>query len=283
MKKSFIVMLVLLGFIAEAQIELPAPSPAVTLTTKIGLTDVKVSYLRPRMKGRKIYGSGAGFLVPYDAMWRTGASQGSVISFSDEVEIEGTKVPKGEYLILTTPGATEWTVYLHKNVAMGGELEQYKPENDAANFKVKSEKLTERVEMFTINVTDLSDDNTNAKIQIAWENTSVKFGVKVDFDSKVMRAIDAGTKVNANAYITAARYYLDTKKDLKKALEWVDQGIAGGNPDAFWNVHLKAQIQKAAGDKAGAKATAQKSLEMAKKAENDFGYIKQNEDLIKSL
>jgi TPR repeat protein len=99
----------------------------------------------------------------------------------------------------------------------------------------------------------------------------------------VMKAIESNTKVNPNAYIAAARYYLDNKKDLKKALEWVDLGIANGDPAAFWNVHLKAQIQKAAGDKAGAKATAQKSLDMARKAENDFGYIKQNEDLIKSL
>ena len=138
--------------------------------------------------------------------------------------------------------------------------------------------------MFTINVTDLTDDNTQAKIQLAWENTSVKFGVKVDFDSKIMAAIERGTTQTApNTYIAAARYYLDTNKDLKKALEWVNLGIANGDPNAFWNHHLKARIQKAAGDKAGAKVTAQKSLELAKKAEDDFGYIKQNEDLIKSL
>jgi hypothetical protein len=283
MKKFLITVLLAAAFTADAQIETPPPSPQATLTTRIALTDVKISYLRPRMKGRKIFGTGADFLVPYGQMWRTGASQGTVITFGDEVTVEGQKVPKGEYLLLTTPGANEWTVYLHKNVAMGGNMGQYKPENDAVKFTVKPEKLTEKVEMFTVNVTDLTDDNTTAKIQLAWENTSVKFGVKVDFDTKVMKAIESNTKVNPNAYIAAARYYLDNKKDLKKALEWVDLGIANGDPNAFWNVHLKAQIQKAAGDKAGAKATAQKSLEMARKAEDDFGYIKQNEDLIKTL
>jgi len=283
MKRILIVLLVAASLGASAQIETPAPSPAVTLTTRIGLTDVKINYLRPRMKGRKIYGDGKDFLVPYNAMWRTGASQGTVITFGDTVEVEGKKVPKGDYLLLSKPGATEWTLYLHKNVGIGGDLGAYKPENDAASFVVKSEKLTEKVEMFTLNVTDLSDDNTKANIQIAWENTSVKFGVKVNFDKKVLKAIETATKVNPNAYITAARYYLDTNKDLKKALEWVDLGIAGGEPNAFWNVHLKARIQKAAGDKAGAKATATKSLEMARKAPDDFGYIKQNEDLVKTL
>lgn len=267
---------------AFAQIETPAASPGATLTTRIGLTDVKISYSRPRIKGRKIFGTGADFLTPFGTIWRTGANQGTVISFGDDVEVEGKKVAKGDYLLLTIPGASEWTVILYKDVALGGNTTDYKQENDAARFTVKSEKIAEKTEMFTINVTDLTDDNTTAKIQLAWENTSVKFAVKTDFDSKVMKAIEANTKVNPNVYVSAARYYFETHRDLKKALEWIDLGIAG-NPEAFWNINLKAQIQKAAGDKAGAIATAQKSLELAKKAPSDFGYIKQNEDLIKSL
>ncbi len=270
------------SFGAFAQIETPAASPGATLSTRIGLTDVKISYSRPRIKGRKIFGAGADFLTPYGTIWRTGANQGTVITFGDDVEVEGKKVAKGDYLLLTIPGAAEWTVILYKDVALGGNTTDYKQENDAARFTVKSEKLTEKAEMFTINVTDLTDDNTTAKIQLAWENTSVKFAVKTDFDSKVMKAIEASTKVNPNVYVTAARYYFETHRDLKKALEWIDLGIAG-NPEAFWNIHLKAQIQKAAGDKAGAIATAQKSLDLAKKAPSDFGYIKQNEDLIKSI
>ena len=267
---------------AYAQIETPAASPGATLSTRIGLTDVKISYSRPRIKGRKIFGTGVDFLTPFGTIWRTGANQGTVISFGDDVEVEGKKVAKGDYLLLTIPGASEWTVILYKDVALGGNTTDYKQENDAARFTVKSEKLAEKIEMFTINVTDLTDDNTTAKIQLAWENTSVKFAVKTDFDSKVMKAIEANTKVNPNVYVSAARYYFETHRDLKKALEWIDLGIAG-NPEAFWNINLKAQIQKAAGDKAGAIATAQKSLELAKKAPSDFGYIKQNEDLIKSL
>ena len=283
MKKIIIALFLALNICAYAQIETPAPSPGATLTTRIGLTDVKIAYSRPRIKGRKIYGAGNDFLTPYGAIWRTGANNGTVITFGDDVEVEGKKVAKGEYLLLTIPGAADWTVILYKNVEMGGNTDEYKQENDAARFTVKSEKLTEKVEMFTINVTDLSDDNTNAKIQLAWENTSVKFGVKADFDSKVAASIERATTGNIpNMYATSARYYLDTNRDLKKAIQWIDMAIAA-DPNAFWNTHLKARIQKAAGDKAGALATAQKSLETAKKAPSDFGYIKQNEDLIKSM
>ena len=283
MKKIIIALFLALNVCAYAQIETPAASPGATLTTKIGLTDVKISYSRPRIKGRKIFGTGGDFLTPYGAIWRTGANAGTVVTFGDAVEVNGTKVAKGDYLLLTIPGATDWTVILYKDVALGGNTEGYKQENDAARFTVKSEKLTEKVEMFTINVTDLTDDNSSANIQLAWENTSVKFPVKVDNDTKITASIDQAMNNRVpGMYASSARYYLDTKKDLKKALQWIDMAIAA-DPNAFWNTHLKAQIQKAAGDKAGAIATAQKSIEAAKKAPNDFGYVKQNEDLIKSL
>ena len=283
MKKLILALFIAFNVNAYAQITMPAPSPGAVLTTKIGLTDVKIDYSRPRIKGRKIFGTGSDFLTPYGTIWRTGANQGTVVTFSDDVDVEGKKLAKGSYLLLSIPGAAEWTVIFYKDVSMGGNTDQYKQSEDALRFTVKPEKLTEKVEMFTINVTDLSDDNTTAKIQLAWENTSVKFGVKVDFDSKVAKQIESTmTGSIPNMYATSARYYLDSKRDLKKALEWIDLAIAA-DPSAFWNVHVKAQIQKAAGDKAGAIATAQKSLDLAKKSGNDFGYVKQNEELIKSM
>jgi hypothetical protein len=284
MKKIFIVLFLALNIAAYAQIQAPAPSPSATLTTKIGLTDVKIAYSRPRVKGRQIFGNGAGVLTPYGKLWRTAANNGSVITFSDDVEVEGKKVAKGDYLLLSIPGATEWTVILYKDVAMGGNTDGYKQENDAARFTVKSEKLTEKVEMFTINVTDISDDNATAKIQLAWENTSVKFAVKTEVDSKITASIDNALNSQIpGMYAQAARYYFESKKDLNKALTLIDQSIKT-DETAFWNMNLKAQIQKALGDKAGAIATAQKSIDVAKKSKDgDFGYIKQNEDLIKSL
>lgn len=283
MKKILLALFLALNVCAFAQIQTPAPSPAATLTTKIGLTDVKINYSRPRIKGRQIFGNGTGVLTPYGQLWRTAANQGTVITFGDDVEVEGKKVAKGDYLLLSIPGATEWTIILSKDVAMGGNTDQYKQENDAARFTVPAGKSAEKVEMFTINVTDLSDDNTTAKIQLVWENTSVKFAVKTDIEAKVSASVDnAINNQIPGMYSQAARYYLDSKKDLKKALGWIDQAIAA-DPSAFWNLNLKAQIQKALGDKAGATATANKSLELAKKAPSDFGYIKQNEDLIKSL
>lgn len=285
MKKLLTIALLLSAFIAESQIKTPDPSPNATVSSFVGLTDVKVAYSRPKMKGRKIFGAGSDFLTPYGEIWRTGANNGTIISFSDDVKVEGTDVKKGEYLVFTIPGAAEWTVMFYSDVTAGAlNSSNYDKTKEVARFTVKSEKLTEKVETFTINISDIADNNTGAKIQFAWENTSVKLGFTADYDAKVMKAIDAGTKVSPGNYIAAARYYFDNGKDLKKALEWMTIGIETGNKEAFWNIHTKAKIQDALGDKKGAIATAQQSLELAKKSKDgDFGYTKLNEDLIAKI
>lgn len=282
MKKYLMLMSTVFLFAsAMGQVQIPAPSPAGSVSTTVGLTEIKVDYYRPKMKGRKIFGSEANVVVPYGKIWRTGANAGTKISFSDDVKVEGTMVPKGEYLILTWPGATEWTVSLYKDVKMGGATDSYDKAQDAVNFKVKPEKLTEKVETFTVNIGDISEDNKTAKVQLAWENTSVKFNVGVDYDAKVMKSIEANTVVNPSNYFQAAVYYLETNRDLKQALTWINKA-AEANPSAFWILYQKARIQKALGDKQGATATATASLESAKKA-NNRDYQMMNEDLIKSL
>lgn len=267
--------------IAQAQVQAPAASPAGSVTTVVGLTDVKIEYSRPRVKGRKIFGTDATVLVPYGKIWRTGANNGTRITFSDDVTVEGVAVPKGTYLLLSWPGASEWTIALNKDVSLGGGVDKYDASKDAAKFKVKPEKLTEKVEVLTFNIGDISDDSKSAKIQMAWENTSVKFTVTTDFDKKVMESIASATKVDPYNYFVAATYYMDNNRDLKQALEWVTKAADEmGGP--YWVLYQKARIQKALGDKSGAIASANASIESAKK-QNNADYQRMNEELIRSL
>jgi hypothetical protein len=280
MKNALLLLLFVMSVVASAQVQTPQPSPAASVSTVVGLTDVKIDYSRPSLKGRKIFGE-KDVMYPHGTIWRTGANAGTKISFSDEVKVEGITVPKGEYLIFTWPGATEWTVSLYKDIALGGNTNGYDKSKEAANFKVKSEKLTAPVETLTINIGDIAADSKSAKVQLAWEYTSVKFTIVVDYDSKVMKSIEASTKVNPNNYFQAAVYYLENGKDIKQALEWVNKA-AEANPTAFWILYQKARIQKTAGDKAGALATSKASWEAAQKAGNR-DYQTMNEDLQKTL
>lgn len=287
MKNKLILLIMLFASyeMAVAQITLPAPSPAGKVYSKVGLTDVEVTYSRPKAKGRKIFGSGDAFLVPFGQIWRTGANSGSIITTSADLTIDGQNLPAGEYMIITIPGADSWDVIFYKDKSIGGNMAAYKKENDQIRVKGKVSKLTEPVEVLTFNIADLSEDNTSAALEIAWENTSVKVELKTDFDSVVMKEIDAKTKVNPANYLAAANYYYSTGRDIDQAIQWIDLYLAS-NPNQFWNIHLKAQMLAKKGDKKSIKeaiATAQDSLAKAKAADSDFGYIKNNEELIAEL
>lgn len=281
MKKTlFILALAALCTVSEAQVTAPLPSPAASVSSVVGLTDVKVEYYRPRLRGRKIFGD-KDVMYPYGTIWRTGANSGTRISFSDDVKVEGIDVPKGEYLILTWPGAREWTVSLYKDVRLGGNTNGYDASKDAAKFKVKPNKLSKPVETFTISIADIAADNKSATLTLAWENVEVPIKIEVDYDDKVMKSIAASTTVSPGNYFQAAVYYLETGRDLNQALEWIDLAVQS-NPNAFWMSYQKARIQKALGDKTGAIATATASLNAARAAENR-DYQTMNEELIRSL
>lgn len=281
MKKTLLIVAMAVMFmVSEAQIQTPAASPAGAVSSTIGLTEVKIEYFRPRLKGRKIFGE-KDVMYPHGTIWRTGANSGTRISFSDDVKVEGIDVPKGEYLIFTWPGAGEWTVSLYKDLSLGGNTTAYDPSQEAAKFKVKTRKLSEKVETFTISIDNIAVDNKSAEVTLAWENTAVPFTVAVDYDERVMKSIEANTRVNPGNYFQAAMYYLETGKDLNQALEWINLALES-NPNAFWMLHQKARIQKALGDKKGAIQTANASLNAAKQAKNR-DYQTMNEELIASL
>ena len=60
-------------------------SPAASVSQTVGLTDITVTYHRPGVKGRKIWGE----LVPYDKVWRAGANEATTVNFSTDVTIGG--------------------------------------------------------------------------------------------------------------------------------------------------------------------------------------------------
>ena len=186
-------------------------------------------------------------------------------------------------MLLTIPGKDSWTVIFYKDKSIGGNMTKHKDEDDQVKVTVKPTSLTEAVEALTFNISDISEDNTTAAIQLAWANTSVKVGITVNFDDVVMESIKKNTAVNERNYVAAANYYFNNGKDLEQALAWMNMYLENHSKE-FWNIHTKAKILAKMGNKKEAKATANESLELAKASEGgDFGYIKRNEDFIKSL
>lgn len=253
---------------ASAQLNIPKPSPGATVSQKVGLAEVSISYSRPSAKGRKVFGD----VVPFGKPWRTGANEATKISFSDTVTIEGKKINPGEYAVYTIPTETEWTIILGKDAK--APVQSYKAGEEAALFKIKPTKVTDKVETFTIGFDNVSP--SSAEISLVWENTKVSFKISNDYDSKVMAEINQKLD-NGYVYFQAASYYLETNRDMKQALEWIN--IATKTDPKFYQLHVKAKIQVQLGDCKGAIETANKSIELAKEAKNDE-YVKMNEKLI---
>ena len=169
---------------AHAQIATPQASPKSTVTQRVGLTDVTVVYSRPGAKGRSIFGT----VVPFGKRWRTGANATTSIKFSDDVLVEGKKVPAGEYGLYTIPNKTEWLVVLNKSLKQGADVDNFKDDQDVARFSVKPYKVASKVETFTIGFTDITPATANVAME--WEMTGAKFKIAADVDSKVMAQID---------------------------------------------------------------------------------------------
>lgn len=281
---NLIALSLLVAFGATAQISTPAPSPAGSVSSTVGLTDIKIDYFRPGKKDRKIFGAGDDALVPYGQVWRTGANAGTILTLSTDAKIGGADVKAGEYQVVTKPGADSWDVMLLTE-KIGGNMSNYKEEIVAAKVSAKPLKTNSTVERMTFQISDISADNTNANIQFSWDNVMVNVPVEVAYHEAVMSDIAAKTQVNPGNYVAAANYYLNAGENLEQALEWMNLYLAEGeNSGQFWHVHTKARILAKLGKKKEAVATAQDSMDKAKKAEGgDFGYIKRNEDLIKSL
>lgn len=272
MKKLTIFLALVLSFaIGQAQISVPQPSPLAKINHKIGLTDFTVSYSRPSVKNRKIFGE----LVPYDQLWRTGANAATSIQFTDDTKFEGQLLRAGKYVLFAIPGNDSWTIIINKDTALWG-IDGYKEENDALRFKVKTKQLPNKIETFTIDFNDLT--NNSANLNLSWENTQVSVKIEVDVDSKVMEQIREkilqSKDVSATTYYQAARYYFDTNRDLIKALEWVNASLS--KEEKYWVMTLKSRIEAGLEDYKSAISTATKAKELAVKDENP-DYVRMNE------
>ena len=272
-KFSLSLMALAMAFISQAQtVKVPAPSPLQTLKQNFALSEITIEYSRPSARGRAVYGD----VVPFGKVWRTGANGSTKITFGEDVKVEGKAVKAGTYALYSIPGKDSFTFMLYKDLKLGGDVANYSAENELIRFAVKSSKVTEKVETFTMNVSDITASSSN--IELTWENTRAAFNVTADIDASIMAAIDKAINKDNKPYYQAASYYYDNNKDMKLALEWVNKAVEQ-NPKAYWVVLLKAKIELKLKDKAAAKASAEKVIEMAK-ADKDDAYIKNGENLL---
>ena len=250
----------------------PRASPRQVLMQTVGLTDVTLTYSRPGVKNRAVWGG----LVPWDKVWRTGANEATTIAVTDDVMINGNALPKGTYSLHTIPGKDEWTLIFNKTADQWGSY-SYDATKDALRVKVKPQAAS-MTEWMMFEVPDVSADK--ATFQLRWEKVAVPFTVSVNTTERVLadaRAAVASAKADDwRTPMRAAQFADEAGVAREDAAKWLDASIKTN--ENISNLYLKARMQAKAGDRAGAIKTAEMAI--AKGTDKDKELI---EEIRKSI
>jgi Protein of unknown function (DUF2911) len=273
---------------ATAQVRTPRPSQKASVMQTIGVTDITITYHRPGVKGRAIWGDplpeqvasvkgeatldnqnerpkGA-VIVPWGHMWRTGANDATTFEITDDVLINGQKLAAGSYSLHTIPNKTEWTIVFNGTSNQWGSF-NYDPAKDTLRVKAKAAPLTENQEWLQFTIDPINENS--ARVNIRWEKLSVPFTVEVpDVNAvtvaKARAAVNAAKPDDWRTPFDAARYALGNavSTDDQEALGWLDKSIAA--KETFQNLSAKSRALFKAGKKEEAIALGERAIERGK-------------------
>ena len=271
---------------AFAQIEVPRPSQKASVMQRIGVTDVTITYSRPGVKGRKIWGDPLpgqtaqgeatldnqnvrpkdAYIVPYGHVWRTGANEATQFVVTDDVLINGQKLPAGSYSLHTIPTKDEWTIVFNTTANQWGSFD-YDAAKDTLRVKVKPQWLDTNEEWLSYSFDPVTDDS--AQVNIRWEKISVPFTVKVpDVAATTLAhlktAVGNAKPDDWRTPLQAGNYLLNNKDtaDDAQGMAWVDQSIKV--KETFQNLVAKTNALYKAGKKEEAIALGEQAVQKGK-------------------
>ncbi len=238
-------------------LDLPLQSQRAEISQRIGITDITISYHRPLVNNRKVWGD----LVPYGSVWRAGANENTTITFSDPVMVEGKQLDKGTYGLHMIPNSNEWTIIFSKNSTSWGSF-TYNEAEDALRVNVKP-KTNDMHNALTYDFDQLQPDS--AIVEMEWEKIEVPFRVSVDVHDVVQASLKKQLR-NLSQYTwmswdDAANYLLAEKFALDNALAYEDKSIE--NEDRYENEIAKSKVLTALNRKEDATTAQKKALDLA--------------------
>ena len=271
---------------AFAQIEVPRPSQKASVMQRVGVTDITITYSRPGVKGRKIWGdplpgqtaegeatlddqnkrpAGAP-IVPYGHVWRTGANEATQFVVTDDVLINGQKLAAGSYSLHTIPTKDEWTIVFNGTANQWGSFD-YDAAKDTLRVKVKPEWLKDNQEWLEYTFDPVTEDS--AQVNIRWEKINVPFTVKVaDIAATTLSHLKT-TVGNAKpddwrTPMQAGNYLINNQNpaDDEQGMAWLDQSIKV--KETFQNLAAKANALYKAGKKEEAIALGEQAVQKGK-------------------
>mgnify|MGYP000432113786 CR=1 FL=1 len=254
---------------ASAQaLKLPEESPAATVSQTIGVTEVSVSYHRPAVKGRPIWGK----LVPYGETWRAGANENTVVTFSSDVKIGGKPLKAGSYGLHMIPTAKEWTIAFSTATTAWGSY-SYDAKEDALRVTVTPRAVATSEERLSYRFDELSD--TKATLALRWEKLEVPIALEVDTPRVVMATARNQLRGQLGFFerplAQAAAYWLKNGGPLDEAQKLIERSLQAR--PSYGAMMLKAQILDKQNNAAAAAEARSQAQAIATEPElNQAGY-----------
>lgn len=237
-------------------LDLPRESPAAVVSQTVGLADFSVTYSRPAVNGRKVWGE----LVPFGEVWRAGANENTVLAVTAPFTVGGTKLPAGRYGLHMIPTATTWTVIVNRQANAWGSY-RYNPAEDAVRFTVTPtpSEMTERLQ-YTFD--DLRNDGVT--LTLRWEKLAVPIALAFDPDRVVLDSL--ATQLRGipqffpDGWGNAAAWALQ-HGHLAEASAWADSAIK--IQPRYDGLSVKAAVLARQGDTAAADSLRRRALAIA--------------------
>ena len=282
---TFILLILSAAVYASAQapaVRLPRPSQKATIMQTVGVTDITITYSRPGVKGRKIWGDAPAAapansaatlddaskrakdapIVPYGHVWRTGANEATIFTVTDDVLIQGQKLPAGNYSLHTIPGKDEWTIIFNGVADQWGSF-NYDEKKDVLRVKAKPQWVKDNQEWLEYSFPAVTSNS--AQVLIRWEKVAVPFTVEIPNVDALMRAkiekVIAANPTDWQIPLQVANQYANNDQ-WDEALKWIDQSIKV--KETFRNLSAKANILIAAGKKDEGFAVAEQAIARGK-------------------
>jgi hypothetical protein len=253
-------------------------SPHAKVLQEVGLSEITIDYHRPAVKGREVWGK----LVPYgmtnlgfgtakESPWRAGANENTVITFTDEVKINGNMLPAGSYGLHIIVTENEWTIIFSKtNTAWGSFF--YDPKDDALRITVTPEKC-ELNEWLLYGFENLSA--ASADVFLKWENIKVKFTAAFDVNDIVLeryrKTLVGAAGFRAPNFQQAAAFCVANNINLEEAEVWINHALS--LQETGMSLLIKAQLLEKKSNKSEATELEKKAFTIATEVElNTYGY-----------
>ncbi len=228
---------------AQPAVDLPKASPGAAVSQTFGYTTATVTYSRPAVKGRDIWGG----LVPYGQVWRAGANAATTLELTTDSRVNGQPLPKGIYGLFILPTEKDWTFIISKTSKTWGAF-TYDSKDDALRVTV-APAPAEPMERLQYGFESISD--SGATLTLHWDKLKASLPILVEFLETGKAKINEGlakAKATPNEHfewMNAARFYWDHDIDRKKAMEWIDRSIKV--KPVHNNLWLKAEWLAASG------------------------------------